>query len=765
MKYLEQKMNKISAKYLKKTLLLSSVIILFSSAVMAQDNLALEEIVVTATKRAMIEGDTPLAIETITGESIVKGSITNAEDLSALIPNLIVGDALVTSTVAIRGMGSGADRAFEQSVGMFIDGIYMPRSRQYRAPFFDAERIEIIRGPQAVMFGLNSTAGAVNIVSAKTRPGDDPFLKLVGEYELDYEGHKVDLVAGRSLSDTVGARFAVRTRDSGKGYVTNQFTGEDTLSNDEMLARLTLVMETSENSSISIKADYAKFDMFGSTGELYGPGASNYDGGDGVLDWVQSVDGSLLQYITDDEPGLYQEAKNLAVNAVWQRGENTVSTMLGFSDSNYDFALDLDNTPLAGADASLREEYKQYSGEIRVSSPEEEKISYIAGVYIQSGDLMNSQPGAYGPVLLGGPIGIVAPNVMTQDSKTYSAFLSMTNKLSDITRVIFGVRYVREDKDVTRDGSGCNMIAIGYPGLADGTLLGPAPALCTTYDGAVADRSSNNLMPEIIFQKDVSEEGMFYAKVGKSVKSGGFAFSGTVVHPEGGTYSETGYDDENATGTELGYKTRLLGGRAELNLTAFHTKFKDMQLNSFQVDSVTGAVTAIVSNAGKAVTKGLEVEYNVAVNEAITWGVSAAYLSAKFKEFLKAPCNSVNATPSGICDYTGMKTPFAPSFSGSAYIDVRRSINADLDFVGNIIASRKNEYFTEGTLNPNAVQDDFTRWDARLGLARTDGSWELSLIGKNLTDEVVINFSQPFLGINGYIGAPRTLQVQFSVNF
>ena len=150
-------MNKISAKYLKKTLLLSSVIILFSSAVMAQDNLALEEIVVTATKRAMIEGDTPLAIETITGESIVKGSITNAEDLSALIPNLIVGDALVTSTVAIRGMGSGADRAFEQSVGMFIDGIYMPRSRQYRAPFFDAERIEIIRGPQAVMFGLNST--------------------------------------------------------------------------------------------------------------------------------------------------------------------------------------------------------------------------------------------------------------------------------------------------------------------------------------------------------------------------------------------------------------------------------------------------------------------------------------------------------------------------------------------------------------------------------------------------------------------------------
>ena len=132
---------------------------------LAQDDaegLKLEEVTVTATKREQSIQDIPISIQAITGEAIDDFAVTNIQDLSARVPNLIIGYGITAQSVSIRGLGSGQDRSFEQSVGMFSDGVYLPRSRQYRNPFFDVERVEVMRGPQAVLQGLNSTAGAIS---------------------------------------------------------------------------------------------------------------------------------------------------------------------------------------------------------------------------------------------------------------------------------------------------------------------------------------------------------------------------------------------------------------------------------------------------------------------------------------------------------------------------------------------------------------------------------------------------------------------------
>ena len=133
-------------------ILSAAVVLAFPLHAAAQQ---LEEIIVTATKRAQSVQDIPQSVEAFSGERLQNMGIADISTLAASIPNFFVGDGVVTTNVTMRGMGSSGERSFEQSVGMFIDDIYMPRSRQYRSPFFDAERVEILRGPQAVLFGLN----------------------------------------------------------------------------------------------------------------------------------------------------------------------------------------------------------------------------------------------------------------------------------------------------------------------------------------------------------------------------------------------------------------------------------------------------------------------------------------------------------------------------------------------------------------------------------------------------------------------------------
>ena len=130
----------------------------------------LEEVIVTATKRAESTQDIPMSVQAVSGERLEAMAITDLGDLSTTIPNFSIGDGLTTNLITMRGVGSGEDRSFEQSVSMFVDGIYMPRSRQTRSPFFDADRVEVLRGPQAVLFGLNSTAGAISY----PRGGEQP---------------------------------------------------------------------------------------------------------------------------------------------------------------------------------------------------------------------------------------------------------------------------------------------------------------------------------------------------------------------------------------------------------------------------------------------------------------------------------------------------------------------------------------------------------------------------------------------------------------
>lgn len=746
----------------KKTYLAMVLVLSMGSQFAVGQAAALEEIVVTATKRAVNQMETPLSLEVFTGAKLEQGGLTDLADISILTPNVNISEGYTTGSVNVRGMGSGTDRGFEQSVALFVDDIYNPRSRQYRAAFFDMERVEVMRGPQAVLFGLNATAGTVSIVSAKTLPGDEFSAKLTGQYEAEYSGVKTSIVVGGSPTDNIGLRLSVEYGDSGDGYYENLATGKDETWTESRIARGVGVFDLTENLRITAKVETVSNDVLGDISEGYG--ATNQAiGGGNTLDWQRTSNVVSLKGLTNDH-GFYVDSDSFMLNAEYTMGDHVWNAIVGYSDLSTQMATTA-QVPLEGGAQQYFEDYEQLSGELRVSSPIEGKFSYIAGVYFSSGDNTQVYETNYGPFLTGAPTVSLIRGARNQiDTDVFSAYFAGTYNLTDNFRLIGGLRYSDEEKDVATIGqnltSGKDCGLYISDGLGGFEFLGPSA--CIPTEDTDQSRSSDNWMPELIAQYDLSESSVSYVKVSQSVKTGGIATSASIV-PEGRFY-----DDEEATSFEVGFKSRFWDDRAEVNLAVFHTQFEDLQVNTFVRDSPT-SFRAGIDNAAEVTSKGIELELNASVTEWLLLGASVGYLEANYDTYEGANCypgetpNSL--TIPGQCDKSGGDTPFAPEYSGALNADINVPIMGDLLLTGGVTMGFSAEYFTSGVLDPSTVQDSYQRWDAHIGVGPSDDKWSLRLIGKNLSDEVILGATQDIVGHVGFINAPRTLALQAYYSF
>ena len=735
----------------------------------------LEEVIVTATKRAESTQDIPMSVQAVSGARLEAMAITDLGDLSTNIPNFSIGDGLTTNLITMRGVGSGEDRSFEQSVSMFVDGIYMPRSRQTRTPFFDADRVEILRGPQAVLFGLNSTAGAISIHSAVNNPGDSFEARITGEYETENEGASGTLVVGGSPLDNLGLRLAVKSGDTGDGYIDNDVLGEQGDS-ESTVARLSAVWEPTDKLRATARYNYADYEVHGQTAEATNRFAKALDNGDGELNWENSGLAELLPLTKEvsgnsmSKPGADQEVSNFSLNLDYLWGEHTLTGLFGYSDYDYTLATDLDSVAFAGfgvpglsIDAASYEEYEQTSFELRLTSPGGETLDYVVGAYYQDSTLKAEQPAAtiVPPAATGQPIDLLerGNNLFDQDATLWSAFASLTWNLTERMRLIGGVRYSDDDKDWDRSGF-CENSFDGGASWNEGFLgLGA----CTNVASAGGNVSSDEWMPELVAQYDLGDDTMVYAKYSESSKSGGAA-TVTIVDPE-----TIVFDSETAKGYEVGFKTRFADGMAEFNAVAFYTEFDDLQVKTGTV--LDGRIRNVVSNAGEATTQGLELDGRWAVADWLTLGGALAYLDAEYDDYKGAVCNTSDTlppSPDGVgCDASGEDLPFSPEWTGAAYADVSLPITSGLNLIGNVTMSYSDDYFSDGTLEPELEQDSYTKYDASLGLEASSGQWNVSVIGKNLSDEE-INMSGQSLGAGydiAYLMPPRLVVVQATWRF
>jgi iron complex outermembrane receptor protein len=739
--------------------------IALSSAVHAQSGVAEAEsetadIIVTATRRAETITDIPIAVTAISGDAIANRDVRDLAALSTSVPNFKLGTGgLLGPAVVVRGLGSGQDRTFEQAVGLYVDGVYIPRSNATRAALFDVERVEVMRGPQAVLQGLNSTAGAISIISRKAKPGEPFSLELSGGGEVLFGGWNAEGATSFSANDWLGVRIAARYRVDG-AYYQNIATGKEENERKDFTARLTLNARLSDSMDFTIKAEHAYYYNYGSEGEatgtpsallgLFPPLIEN-----GVLDWKRTPTGNIHKvagangFLRSTDIYTRFVSDGVTADLTTKLGEGSLSLIGAYYKSSWDQELDADMTDASFFEGGNYEEYDQTSVSLQYTSPSGKPLEYMIGGYYQRGNLDFVVPITIDPSRLTRiPLAIGYKNIFTQDSELYSFFGTATYHLTDTLRVIGGLRYVNDRKDVNAFSSCSWRSLTDFSPVSDATAGVPVYAigLCSNPGlnvpgGVSRSRSTTPIMYEASVQYDITPDVMTYAKYSTSSKSGGFT-SATETAPE-----DLAFDDEKASGAEIGIKARLLDRRLTLTLAAFRTEFKGLQLKSDVVNPSTGQTRNVISNAGQSRSQGIELEMRYNPSAEIALQANVGYLDGKFTRFTTAPCGLSNTPPPGAksCDFSGRQMPFAADWTGSFSVQWRPEISSGLRAVIAPELQFSSGYFTEGTLDRTGYQDGWVKFNARLGLESEDGKWSVALIGKNLTNQRIITGFQPVI--------------------
>ncbi len=369
----------------------------------------LEEVVVTAQKRAESLQDVPISVTAIQGDKLQSAGIPNMSAMADNVPNLFISDAAVQTNMFMRGMSSGNNQAFEQSVGMYIDGVYMGRGRQYRSPFVDIERVEVLRGPQGTLFGKNTVAGAINVTTASPDAGEE-FNGSIAISAEENGGKIAEGYVSGAVTDPFDLRFGGKLRET-DGYMKNQFLGTDEPSLDETMYRLTAVWQPTDNLDVNFKYSHSDYDRVGapSTAKLFldadgrardVPNASDFAGiAYAAMDnfFPDFVAATLKEFTTYKDNNLgfdgntsqigrnpeisQNETDNLVLKVDWDLDGMLFTSITGSSSYESLDGVDVDWLPLQFISRDDDQEFEQSSQEFRITSPGGEFFVYVAGLY------------------------------------------------------------------------------------------------------------------------------------------------------------------------------------------------------------------------------------------------------------------------------------------------------------------------------------------------------------------------------------------------
>ena len=797
----------------------AATLAMFASASVLSQSLILEEIIVTATKRVVGLQEVPIAISVMSGAEISEKGLTKMEDLAMYMPNVHVAEASAGTQMFIRGIGSGVNYGFEQSVGTFVDGVYFGRGRSARGKFLDIERVEVLKGPQSTLFGKNTVAGALNISTAQPTEEFEGYVSA--GYTTELEAMTITSMVSGPLSDTVRGRLAVRAYDD-KGYVENlAANGVDGPQNESVYVRGTLAIDLNEDWTATIKAENGYVDIIGrqelisetnaATGPsaaLYGSplGSTNFAAGFGYTTYEQNVDD--LPLFDDTESNIFQ------VTLDGTFAEHGVKIVLASTDYEFTNSLDSDYSPLKLLNRGRNEEHEQLSAEFIISSPSDDKFEYLAGGFYQQEDLSNArythvdmsavgplQAGVFGqlntanPALggasfagmfLGGNLvpatdsGILdatARSFFSQDAESWSVFAEGTYNLSDTLRVTAGLRYSEDEKEMSKRGT------VGYidPSAAASTLVpaqlaavfGSALKLATVHS-YTRDRKEDHVTGHVNVQWDMTNDAMVYLELGNGYKAGGFDEDngmGRQVETLNGVSDDLAdFEDESVDTIEIGAKINLADGRGRLNIATFSSTYEDVQVSTFD-----GNAGFVVGNAAESEVQGIEADVLYRLTEELTLNGAFAYLDATYKSFPGAGCTNAQsiATPTGcVQDLTGKPLQFAPEHTANVGVTYETELSSGLLLSAGLDYNWTDDVVVSADLDDNLVQKSYGKLNARISLAGND-QWQVSLVGKNITDEATFMWGNDIpLGSLGFKGSyfklidpPRTVELSARMNF
>ncbi len=686
----------------------------------------LEEIKVTARRREESLQDIPDSVSVLTARMIEDRGITRLDDIVDQTSNLFMINDQDPGTNVITIRGITTNRNQPGSVAFVIDGVTQPDTDGFTREYFDLERIEVLKGPQGALYGKNAIGGVINIVT-KT-PGNEyetSFKETMGNGGLNkLQG----TTSGALVKDQLFYRLAVSYKDL-DGYIDNATLDREIDFSENKDFRGRLIWQPNQNWSIDVRASYMNEDS----------GATWFSATDLIgLSNGGRVSEDILEPPDADFPGVHERTlRDFAVKMDYAADWGTITSLTAYNEIEKFFEGDLDNTPLPLIQPANQElDLNAWTQELRFTSPDDQRLRYIVGMFYQATERDFSQAiggfdvGFFGfvPSLpIGVPSGMLAPFPPLGTNSDFEQWAGFGQLNYDIT-----------------------------PKLELGVALRFDSETRIQFDLPTARRDKARFyswQPKFTLSRDLDDNLMLYGMYSQGFKSGGFN-PPPENFPSRAVNFDLVIDKEETEGFELGFKSIWWDERLRLNTAAFYTDYKGLQL--FQFDPFAQQVTI---NLNAVTIYGFETELVISPAEGLRFDFSLGYTDTKIDDFNGTGLFDDNTTPN-TPEYT---LNLGLQYEHSLADNVTAQGRLEWKYVGDFFWQEDNVLFTEAY--------DFL--DLHLSLQYRN--WKLGLWGKNLTDErwAVGGFSRTFsplilgtLGADNYtINQGRQVGVDIQIDF
>jgi iron complex outermembrane receptor protein len=785
-----------------------------------QGNAGIAEIVVTAQRKAESAQKAAIAIDAVTGDTLLQQGISKAEDITKSVPAITITNGGGSNTsIFIRGVGNITSSSYnDPAVTPSYDGVVLGRAAgAFGSAFYDLARVEVLKGPQGILYGRNATGGAVNIIPARPELGKNGagFNVSFG----NYDAVNVDGYLNLATSDNSALRVAA-TRQIHDGYNRD---GSDDLKRTGLRGQF--LIEPSDTLNLRIGADWTKVGGVGPGGTYIGaftPGPAGYTFTPSGFDTSEGFNtdaANAYRKTLIGAPGfgflnaMNQDASTdftyWGVNAElnWKTDIGTFTLLPAFrkSSGNSYFYGPAFNT------AFNAETDKQYSLEARLAGSVG-MMDYVAGGFYFN-EKINAQNEYNQEFVL--PI-----QDYTHKTKSWAAFGQLTAHVSDRFRLVGGARYTRDKKamdgiinnfitfcgglppaNITPPASfaaGCaapgalphypNFLTTGdtvnwlatngwiAPGSTDQAntqvfaLLNGKGTILKTYSPVVDSGTYSRVTWKASAEFDVGPQNLLYATVESGYRAGGFQLA------EG----KSSYNPEFITAYTIGSKNRFFNNKVQLNVEGFYWKYKDQQITYFTVDT-SGTLINSNENAGKSTIKGLDIDAIFKPTSTTTLNGKVQYLKATYDDlhlFTASPRDNI-ACPFALTGGTAGGAPvkdfncsgkpllYSPKWTVNLGAEQVVPLGHALELVGNVATAWRDDQW--GAFEYLDFEHIRAYWqtDLNLTLRAADGGWSLGAFLYNLENKRRIATPQrsPIGMAVARYTAPQTYGVRFSANF
>lgn len=730
-----------------------------------------EEVIVTAQRRSERLQNVPLAVSAVSGDTLDRLGINNPTELRFVSPSVNFGNSANTrgEGLSVRGVGTQIfGDGVEQSVGVVVDGVPMGRNGMGIADMLDVDRVEVLRGPQGMLFGKNASAGVISIITRAPR---------LGETSLDVQGSfatkdemKASLTANMALGEQAALRVTYGTTER-DGYIFNKVRNEYLNNRDSDTLRVRFLADVSQTVRVQLMADWGNSNaLCCSWTARSAPATTTF----GALNAASGIVANPTNLTNAAGAPFFQnqDYRGLTSQVDWDLGWANLTAIAGY---RYWYAVDNndpDILPINILDRNSGDsKVDQTSVEVRLTSPAEQNFEWTVGLF--SFEMLNTggnlQAGTLGLNLgPGGTIG--SERRSTTKNKSDAIFGQAAYTFFNKLKLIAGARYTDET------------LSVDWTQAQASNTIGTIPG--RFYGSASASRSETNWSWRFTAQYNLATDLLTYVGVSRGYK--GPAYDQSLVNS-----TVVFANPEIPTSYEAGFRSKLFNKTTILNAALFSTEFKDFQAQVFDQNVFPSRFA--VANAGKLKTEGVEVEFLSRPVKGLTLSGNAAWIDATYADFKNVACyqgqtqlpfGTVRTSPRQcirinsatgpfVTEGTGNKLTNAPDLTWSFSANYERPITTGLNAFAQINYFWRDDVSFSAAGDPNAVQKAYGLMGAQIGISSQDNKWRLALFGKNLGDQNFVNtiIAQPVLGAAGVYSqfpspdAERLVGVSLSIRF